>query len=356
MALQAIKPRIWPGIVEAVAAGPLISADIAMTAAGHYTCPVMQAWRDMTITHMGFYPQAATGSPTGTWTIETVSTTTGLPTGTLWNASGGGSTVTTGTLVAGTWVLSALAASAVITRGSWFAAKFAMASGTTLSSGKISSFGGLSNLPYRANSTGSPAKAVTIPQLLALGDSATTFIPFDQLWPITAWTANSFNNTSSAKRGVRFQVPFACRATGVRTIQGLGGDYNILITNDAGTDLGSTSILVDKDLFMASTGYSNVFFTTPAVLSPGTSYRLVIEPTSATNCQSIVMTLPTADYRSGMPGGTNYTYTAYTGTWDDSQTTLVPAMDLIIDQLDDGAGGGSVARSSLHDIGEGIAA
>ncbi len=346
MTLQTLsRPMYWPDLSR-VSAAAAPANDVAMTSAGHYACIVLRAYRAMIITHFGFLPQAATGSPTATLTLETVDATTGLPTGTLWNAAGGGSTVTTGTLTAAAWSLSALTASATFVAGDVFAAKIAMASGTTLTNARLGSYLQPSSTnPYIVNNTGAPAKAVTIAKCMALGESSTSFVPFDGMMPVSAASSTAFNNTNAAKRGVRFQVPFACRVVGMRIFLNTGnGDFNALIMNDAGTDLGSTSIAVDKDQTFANAGGSHdIMFTTAAVLVPGIWYRLAIEPSSATNTVSYTFTLPTADYRSAMPGGLNYTYAALaSGSWDDTQTTLVQVMDLIIDQLDDGAGGATV--------------
>jgi hypothetical protein len=88
---------------------------------------------------------------------------------------------------------------------------------------------------------------------------------------------------------------------------------------------------------------TEIYFDAAATLTAGTAYRAVIEPTSATNCNITTATLPSADYRGAWPHGLNSVYCTYTtggGAWDDTATTLLPFMDIIIDQLDDGAGSG----------------
>jgi hypothetical protein len=58
-----------------------------------------------------------------------------------------------------------------------------------------------------------------------------------------------------------------------------------------------------------------------------------------------------------MPGGANCHYATYaSGSWTDTATDQVPIMDILIDQLDDGTGGGAFGRAGLHAIDCGFAA
>jgi hypothetical protein len=60
-------------------------------------------------------------------------------------------------------------------------------------------------------------------------------------------------------------------------------------------------------------------------------------------------TLPSADYRSAWPGGTNYYYTTYTTAGGFTDTTdQVPLMDLLMLKADDGlSAGGSGSRGII---------
>jgi hypothetical protein len=91
------------------------------------------------------------------------------------------------------------------------------------------------------------------------------------------------------------------------------------------------------------TGTETVYFDNTVSLSAGTTYRIAIEPSSATNVNVSTQTLATVDYRGGTPAKLTAHYTTFaTATWDDTNTSVLPLMDLIIDQVDDGAGTGGV--------------
>jgi len=296
----------------------------------------------MVVSHVGFNAGTATGSPTCTVSIEGVATT-GFPDGA---ATFGGSAGTTATITSDTWVLTALGGSATIPRGSIFCVKIAYASGTSQVIRHVGSIvlNVMCSLPYRVINTGTPTRAIMqdyIP-LVALGSSSTVFYQLTNALPLTATAAGGFNNTNSAKRGLRFVIPMDCRAAGIRWFNTSStGNYNIVLYDDAGAELSSSSTAIDGDHNANGTfGSINAHFDNPVTLAAGTAYRIAIEPSSTTNVNVQTFTLPSSDYFSGTPAGGTAVYTTFaTATWTDS-TTQLPMMDLIIDQLDDGAGGG----------------
>ena len=340
------NPIAWPGITGYYSGGLFLTTAATLSSVGHYYCYVFVAKEDMTVSHVGVRCGTATGSPTITFSIETVDTSTGLPTGTLWATKTSG---TSGTVTSNTYVLQALTASASITRGQVFAVKIALASGTSqLISGwqGQSSWQLRSNLPYLVNNTGTPAKAIWQDMMgsLALGSSSTTFYQIPNCIPGTAGATNTFNNTNSAKRGLLFTPPMNCRAIGIRWLNNTAvGDYNAGLYDNSGTELSSSSTAFDGDLTAASTSgaYHTVYFDSAVTLTAGTAYRVAIEPTSATNVNVSTLTLPSANYRSASPAGTMAQYTTFaSAAWDDTNTSVLPIMDLIIDQVDNGAGSG----------------
>ena len=355
MTLQSLNQEIlWPNIVR-VNSTPSITGTGSQSAAGHYYATVFKAKTAMTISHVGGYIQAVSGSPTCDVRVETVDATTGLPTGTLWNSgTTNDSNLLSGTLTTG-WLLSALTHSASISLGDYVAIVFRYNSGTSYNVGKLASFVLQATFPYDIVNTASTTKSALTGSLLALGNSATTFYTITNCLVASAVTNTTFNNTNSQAQGARFQVPFKCRCIGLKWFnnsQGSQGDFNAAIYDDAGTELSSSSTAFDKDIVTASAaGGLYLPFDSPVTLSPATWYRAAIEPTSATNVAMSHLTLPSLDYRSAMPGGTNFFYVTRTsGTWTDTQTDHVPLIDLMIDQLDDGvstSGGGPLFQSRL---------
>lgn len=337
------SPIAWPGIFGSPGSNAAMGSGVTLTSVGHYQAFVFCAREDMTVSHVGFRAATASGSPTIEIRIETLDAS-GLPSGTLWATN---TNATTGTITSSSDVLQALTASASITKGKIFCVKLALASGTSQSLQLTNnhSMHVTSSLPYYVTNTGTPTKNIfnSSAANLALGSSSTTFYYVPGALPITTGTSGAFNNTNSAKRGLRFTPPFPCRAVGVRWYNGnSSGDYNAVLFNDAGTELSSSSTAFDGDHNAASANAGlTVYFDNPVTLSAGTTYRVAIEPSSATNVVVYTITMPSASYMGATPAGAAAHYTTYaSGSWTDSATNQLPLMDILIDQVDDGAGSG----------------
>jgi len=350
-------PIAYPNITTHFNANPGMGTAATLTATGHYLAYVLTAREDMVVSHVAFRTNSVTGTtPVATVTIETVDTG-GLPSGTLWNAGGGGSTSTTGTLTSTTVFLQALAASATIPKGSVFAVKIAVASGTTPSVGisninQVAVFQNANNLPYQVNNVGTPTKNVVNNSTanIALGSSSTTFYQVTGAMPAIAAGNNTFNNTNGAKRGLRFTIPMNARAVGVRlATQSSVGDYNVCLYDDAGAELNnSCTAYVGADSPATTSGPNWTYFDNTVTLTAGTTYRIAIEPTTATNVAVGTIQLPSASYRGASLLGTTGHYTTFvSGSWTDTATDTVPLMDVLIDQIDNGAGtgGGSTPKT-----------
>lgn len=340
------SPILWPGLLGDVNTAPGLGNLTTLTSVGHYWAYIFCAREAMTISHVGFRAGTVAGSPTAEVRIETVDGSTGLPSGTLWATNTNG---TTGTVTTGSNVLQALTASASITAGQIFCVKIVLASGTSIIVQQTGSAASPydSALPYTVVNTGTPTKAVLNGTgSIALGSSSTTFYQVPGTIPISAVTAGAFNNTNGARRGLRFTPPMKCRVIGLRWFgSNAVGDVNAAIYSDAGSELSSSSTAFDGDNTAASASGNRpfvVYFDNPVTCDAGTTYRAVIEPSSATNSNLYTYTLPSADYRRASPAGTTAHYTTYaSAAWNDTNTTVLPYMDVLIDQVDDGTGSGS---------------
>jgi hypothetical protein len=332
----------WPGIVEFLDSTPSMGGGQTLDAAAEYYAQVFMARQSMTISHVGFLVNTATGSPTVDIRIETVAAT-GLPSGTLFNTN---TNIVTSALTGSAWTLQALTASASVQRGDLVAVKVLYNSGTLLSTRVVGQFrANTQGLPYQVVNAGTPTKARGDHPLMAIGSGASSFYNVKGLWPITAFNNNTFNNTSSARRGLLFQVPVKCRAVGLRHWNGTStGDFNIGIWDDGGSELNNSITAIDGDkMANLASGFQDLMFDSPVTLEANTNYRAALEPSSATNISLMTFTLPSADYRSAMPGGTNCFYTTYVASsWTDTATDQVPLLDVLIDQWDDGASSGGV--------------
>lgn len=357
------RPRPLFGMLTYVSNTPSVGSAATMDASGEYEAWVGSAEQDLVVSHVAFFCNAAAGSPTAEIRIETVDASNGRPSGTLWAAN---TNATTGTLSATTHTGAvALTAAATIPAGSLFAVVIKYASGTSFAMGLLSNYNDMIRdvgLPYRVTNTGTPAKSSHVASVLmmSLGSSATSFYSMPGMAPHGAATTNSFNNTSGARQGLLFRTPVACRARGLLLWNGsAAGDLNFGMRAADGTELSSSLTAFDKDIQHATgTNSLRLIFDNPVVLSPGTDYRASIEPSSTTNVQVPYFTLPSADYIGATPAGENFQRFTYTtgGGYDDSNTTHLPVMDVLIDQLDDGAGGGGASRRFNRGLQGGLAA
>jgi hypothetical protein len=326
---------VWPGFLQGISGAPALGTISTLDASGEYGCWIYCAREAMVISHVGFRSGTVAGSPTGEIRIETVAAD-GTPSGSLWAAD---TNVTTATLVTNTWLLSALTASATIAAGQMFAVMFKYATGTSMTVQAVSGVNNneLSTPYYVTNTTGSavksrPAGAAAI----ALGSSTTEFYEIEGALPAITATNSAFNNTNGAARGMRFSVPFGCRCTGLRVwFSNSIGDFNYGLYDSNGNEVGNTITSYDGDHnAVSAAGTEYLYFDNAVELTPGVEYRALITPTSATNTTFGFLTLPSSDYRSGMPGGKHTQYITFaSAAFDVSQTDKVPLIDIIFDQL-----------------------
>lgn len=335
------SPIAFPGNIT-VNGGPSITTIATLDAAGEYVSFIFSAREDMLISHVGFRAGTVTNSPTCTVSIEGVDGS-GLPDGA---ATFGGSAGTTATISSNTWVLTALGGSATVPKGAIFCVKIqwgGVATSTVIIQQLSSIVWFAGALPYGVYNTGTPTKTAIGGSLpfVGLGSSSTTFYQVPGIIPANAFSASAFNNTSSAKRGMKFVPPMNCRAVGIRWYNGTSvGNCNVALYDDAGAELSSSSVAYDGDQNSASANMTTVYFDNPVTLTAGTAYRAAIEPTSATNITVAFLTIPSSDYFTGCPGGANCVYATYVASsWTDS-TTQIAIMEVMIDQVDNGAGTG----------------
>lgn len=338
----------WPGNIGNITNLPALGTTATLDAAGEYVAYVFVAREDMTISHVGFRSGTASGSPTMEARIEIVDAATGLPSGTLWAMNTNG---TTGAISSNANTLQALTASATITKGQTFCVKILYASGTSLNIQILSTLQvwTSSSLPYQVLNTGTPTKAALSTGVsgIALGSSATTFYQVPGALPVSAAAASNFNNSGGARRGMLFTIPFNARIIGVRWYSANSvGDYSVCVFDSTGNELSNSCTAFEGDVSSASNGGALTnYFDNTVTVTAGTQYRVAVEPSSATNITFQTYTVPSTDYLSALPGGTAAQYTTYTsgGGWVDSTPTQVPLMDILIDQIDNGSGGGTPA-------------
>jgi hypothetical protein len=139
----------------------------------------------------------------------------------------------------------------------------------------------------------------------------------------------------------RFTLPFACRIAGIwhnmRT-PNASGDYECILYS--GTTALRTAA-VDAEYTGGTTGGREIPFASGYVAAAGETVRAAVRAATATNLTYRRTSLFAADYATaiGLRAGDCESSRSDLGSWSDTGANL-GHIGLIIDQLDDGAGGG----------------
>jgi hypothetical protein len=286
--------------------------------------------------------------------LETVDATTGLPTGTLFGTNTNNASVVIAGADDSTWFAVALTADAAVTLGDVVAIVFKNPS---------SSFGNMEVGAYTADSQSSSgyvvsqaaAKVTAVNPLAALEYDDGTYSYIPGVWPVETFTTVSFNNTSTPDEiGLRFSIPFPARIAGAWFwMDGDSGPFSVhLYGSDGATNL-FTAVAIDNDQISQASTTGGIMFVkfSPQTLTASTNYRLVLEPTSATNISLFTFDVDTtvgAALLDAYPGGDEFHYTtaknpAAEGDWTQTLTRR-PFIGLLFDQVSNttGGGGGSI--------------
>ena len=183
-------------------------------------------------------------------------------------------------------------------------------------------------------------------------------VPLPCLSPLNgAITLNAITSSSTPDEyALRFKVPFKCRAIGVNAAvfnTAAGADFTLSLWPASSTTDGDalTQAVVDGDYANSTTADGNVmvYFPTSVTLSAGTTYYLGFRSDTANSVSIGTMSAAGTDAAAnairafGIPAtGEVYLSTrswtaGSAGAWTDT-TTSIALLNLIIDQLDDGAG------------------
>jgi hypothetical protein len=341
------NPIMWPyGRMINASSTNTAAAGSTLNSAGYYQGFAFRAKEAMSISHVWFKPATVSGATcTATIKIDRVSDTTGLPAGNLYGATNN-ATAVTGNLATTTGILTALSETATIAAGEMVAVVFEYNTATSFQTSTTAGFVALNTaLPYGFNNTGTPA-TTAFSQIFncALGSSTTSFYNVYGIMPNGAAATQSLTGVSTATSGpaagARFQLPFDCRIAGVYiNVASVAGadNFSVCLLDDTnpGTVLGSTTTAFDANQTYSAGANSglHLMFDTPYAITRNTWYRAVIFPTTTNPFTFQSITIAGADYRTACPGGTNFYYTyRATTTWADN-TSVIPAVELIIDQI-----------------------
>lgn len=294
--------------------------------------------------------------------IETV--VAGRPSGTLWAAN-------TNVVVAvadgddNVWKTATLTSAASLNMGDQFAIVIASSAGSpnmalATTTNSVSPMGYMGATPtLLANLTGAYAAVTLQPRcfewIVQFASAGIKYIsglsPVDGAMTLTAFNSGSTPN----ERALRFIPPFKCRVVGAR-VSLANGNANADLTMSLWDATGDTDAealaqaAIDSDTKGAvnDDGYVSAFFDTAVVLTAGATYYLGIRADTANNmtiyeCTTAGTGEPATAIKA-FPAESTELYLA-TRTWAagtagawSTTTTTMPVIELLIDQLDDGAG------------------
>ena len=320
-----------------------------------------------TITELYFRTGTVTTGTTVRFSVQTCGTD-GRPSGTLWAANTEG-TVAIADANDNVWKTVTLTASASVTAGNKVAIVFEYSSGavpslniTGLQSGL---FDDCPHWPLRFTDTGAGwatwSTSSPICWIIKYGTAGIIF--HSSLTPLDpSITVTSFDNaTATHERGTKFTVPMKCRVRGFKVLLGnfdAGADYTHTLWPASSTGDGDAlrQGTCDGDIVYSTTedGYRIHMFSSPYELAVGTTYYIGIRADTANNIGIYEGTFSGVTGQSGgLPGGSTWftvtrTWAAGVGSAWTEDAARTPFINLIIDQLDDGVGGGGV---SGHVIG-----
>jgi len=207
---------------------------------------------------------------------------------------------------------------------------------------------------HNATSWAKDASVKLVSVALEYDDGSYAFI--GNTWPFTGEEIGLFNNTDTPdEKALRFQVPFKCRAWGCWIPVEVDGATDIVLYDSAGAVKATISLNPDVRLNSSQVAYF-LPFATPVTLDINSTYRLAIKPTSTTDIRAMSVIVDEVAIMDQLSGGQSVYYSERTngGAWTDTTTKRMLA-GIILDQLDDGVGGGGGGVGKLAGLGGGLA-
>lgn len=354
MAFVTIPETHWPNKPATWLATPNLggSTNLDLNGAGQWVAWVGQATQTAIIDRYFFRVNTAATGCNATVRIETVDTSTGLPTGTLVHANATDSiTIGTGPQdfannFDGTFSL---------TKGQLIAFVIAVSSGTpsgvNIAIWDDEGFGVA--IPYLLDYDASVTLRTQLAICAGLGISGGGAMPLPKMWPINAAGSETYSSTSTPDTiGNKIVIDAPIRICGVWYWLDQDGDATIKLYGTDGSTVLASALLYTNVPPITSSQLCEARFSSSVELPAGT-YYLAIEATAATVIGISTITFVNSTWRSGSPlGDGKITYTTCTqpptgtGSWTDTDTKQV-VMGLIIDGIDDGVGSGGGETSHI---------
>lgn len=374
MTMVACGSIYWPDAIGADGGGGLAAGPgtITLDSTSDQMAWVGEAQFTDTLTKVYFRTGTVTTGADVDVRIETV--TNGRPSGSLWDTDTN-IVVTVADGDDNVWKTATLTAPASLTIGAQFAIVIASSAGTpnmqlTVSAPTGFSGGNQGIYPIRLTNSGAGyavdnGTVRSWEWIVEFGTSGIRYVkglaPVNGALVLTAYD----NGTATNERGLRFQVPFKARCIGARVFVGnivAGGDFTVSLWDATGdTDaeaLGQVVIDGDSPSGTSTDGYFYVLFDAANTLAINTTYYIGVRADTANNIT--LFECPTggtgapATAMLAFPAESAELYLA-TRTWSGgtgsgwtTTTTTMPIIELIFDQLDDGA---AATGRAIYQIG-----
>lgn len=351
MALQSINGGLWlPS--PFIGSVPILNANtFLISASGQMAALIFQAPRTGNLDRFDFQCAVANSPDNGLRaSFQSVSTTTGLPSGTLLGATNN-AFVTYSHVVAAGWKSTNFGEVAAVTRGQLVAAVVDIPSFTASDSVTVFRTAGLARqegFPYGIS--GASTKEVSYLPNIAVHytDGYVSLGPQTNLGADTTAVISYNQGSATADEwGMAFTVPFPCKLNliHVNMIAAAGADFNVVVYAADGTTVLATSPQDGDVTAGTSETQYTCFLQNELTLAANTLYRVTIQPSTANNVQLRYWTFQSLALMNTLEGGSNLYMTSQLntgGSWTDynSGTFRRPAMALQLSALDDGAGGG----------------
>lgn len=316
--------------------GDVMTVDAANEEAAY----IYQVPKTGEIAKIGFLTETVTTGCTVDVRLETVSDTTGDPTGTLKDTNSNAALVIDDTDDR-TYHVVSLTASATVTIGDILATVIVNPAASfcnmTVTEATAANFGNSMAIPYSDLFTGSWAKDdMPVPCYVEYDDGTTASTGCDPIQTIATVTFNSGDTPD--ERGLIFQLPFPVSAIGFWLFSDLDNDPDIVLYDSDGSTVLDTVSFDSNQRGSTTSDLIFLKFSSAQSLSKDTNYRLALKP-GASDMRSSETSYVSTAVMDSTPGGSKFHLTtrANGGSWTETTTTR-PAMGLLIGGFDDGAG------------------
>lgn len=302
---------IYPSIVmENIAAGPTYSTtSFVIDAANEKGGVVYQAPKTGSVTHIWWRTGVVTTGATVNVRIETVGAT-GDPTGTPCGTQGTQVVADTDDNVD---FFTPLGANCSVTRGTVYAI---LIENPAASFGNMQIVGNSDRLAYfpygLSYTTGYGKGAVSVMAAMRYSDGTYGYVPGIDLFD--SITSRTYNNGSTPDIwGNRFKFKTKKRVYGAYLHGDFDGDFTVKIISSTYADGGGAlaSYAYDADYEGGATGLNSyVIFDQSVDIEPDTYYRIVVEPTTATNTTVYSVGYSSAPLSNAAPDAVEYHLTS----------------------------------------------